>query len=109
MEKPLRYRMKMQEMNRAPAHLQAYIAEEMDEYLKHLEDQIALLQEAIDTEVIALALKSLRADNDMLKETVLGIARANYRTWDDGMNSLQDFHNWVQSRCQWVLKETTHG
>lgn len=47
--------------------------------------------------------KPLHAENDRLRATLDGIAYANYREWEDGMNTADDFVRWAQSRARNAL------
>jgi len=48
LRKPNSFRMKMQEMNRPPIHLNAYIKEEMDDYLQALESGATAMKDKSD-------------------------------------------------------------
>lgn len=51
--------------------------------------------------VLAVAeVKRLREDKARLADELRNIADARWRTWDDGMNTPEDFASWAQSRAR---------
>jgi len=71
MDKPKSLRMRLHEMNRPPEYLQAYPAEEMDDYLCGLEADA--LSDHLELSGAVSLLKDLKAENARLKEALEGI------------------------------------
>ena len=55
-----------------------------------------------------LALMDFKKENARLRETLQGIANANWRKWDEP-TSAQEFVDWAQSRARHVLKYDAGG
>ena len=40
---------------------------------------------------------------ERLRRTLTGIRDSNWKTWDDGFNTIEEFERWVKVRCNHVL------
>ena len=77
MTRPKSLRMKMQEMNRPPDHLQAYIAEEMDAYLAEVVEVMESLFDYAQSYATDYAEKwgEYRKDNQLVMQERVDRAR----------------------------------
>jgi hypothetical protein len=70
MNKPKSLRMKMHEANRPPEYLQAYIADEMDEYLESLKADADRLAEALEDATKSLDTIARIAGKELLDDFI---------------------------------------